>query len=446
MALCPFLTILLPADLRGENPSAYESLWSLSYYLDMRRCISLGVLLVSLVSACATNSAGHFGGKTSAPPQIDATGSYIFSYFRLDEIGRPLYGDEVTSITAAVRDHPTTVGPLVVVFVHGWKHDTSSHDSDMQSFRKLLDELAASQATHSSIWRRRVVGVFVDWPANDASSLGPLQNLTFWQVRDRADRVGRAGEVSKLLNHLNAVVPENHGLLLVIGHSFGARLVFESVQQTMASNVISEGKAVPGDQCTGNRVCHQVRGFGDLVVLLNPAFEAAQYTAFHQFSGGNWATTIPSDRSVYQDVEAWPTVQPPLLLVIGAKNDEATTKAWPMAHFGDDPAMTTTLTNYMPYITHEIRCLNSPVVGVPALTPGPSATDVSGILDRTLPFSPGGCGMLIPVGALSNSPFIVARADREILDGHNGIWSPALRTFIVGYMDKLHEAKRIKGW
>src|SRR5262249_44557263 len=93
------------------------------------------------------------GDKASAPPQIDSSGAYTFAYFRLDELGRRMYCDEVTNITATIRDHRTAVGPLVVVYVHGWKHDASPDDGDVRSFRELLRELADPHTTHSSISR-----------------------------------------------------------------------------------------------------------------------------------------------------------------------------------------------------------------------------------------------------------------------------------------------------
>jgi hypothetical protein len=356
-----------------------------------------------------------------------------------------MFCDDVESILKAVGQGQET-GPLVVVFVHGWKHDALPTDSYVRSFHAFLEELVKSQAMHRDAWRRRVIGVYVGWPANPASKSRFLQNLTFWKIRDRADLVARTGEVSKLLNHLHAAVPKTHGLLVIMGHSFGARLVYESVQQTMASNVVQEGQATPGEACRGNKVCHQVHGFGDLVVLLNPAFEAVQYTTFYQFSGGIWAAAPPVGSGTYSNVEGWPNVQPPLMLTIGAENDEATSKGWKVANAGASPVLSTTLTNYRPYLTHELRCENPP--SAPAGSQGVQGrfTRVAGVLDRTRPFGPIDCVTLTPVGALSNSPFIVARADRQIIDGHNGIWTPLLRRFLVEYLEQIHEAKRIKGW
>ena len=60
-----------------------------------------------------------------------------------------MYCDKITSITAAISDDS-----LVVVYVHGWKHDASPAGDEVRSFRTLLNELVVSLATHPS-WQRR---------------------------------------------------------------------------------------------------------------------------------------------------------------------------------------------------------------------------------------------------------------------------------------------------
>lgn len=367
------------------------------------------------------------GDKASKPPQVDSSGPYTFAYFRVDELGRRMYCDEVTNITKVVHKAPGTAGPLVVVYVHGWKHDASPDDPDVLSFRAVLKELVTAQATQGGVGQRRVVGVYVGWPANPGSMLG-LENVTFWDTKLRADDIASNGEVSKLLDHLNANVRDNDGLLVVIGHSFGARLVFEAVHQTIGSKVIEEGRARPGEAaCSGNVVCHRIRGLGDLVVLLNPAFEAARYTTYFQYGGGNARHDA--------NIETWQATQPPLVLTIGAENDVATKTYWKWAHLGSDPAKETTLTNYVPYLTHELRCVETS--GVP-LNPG-------NVLDRMQDLTIG-CARLRPVGGLSNSPFIVALADSKVINNHNGIWSPALHEFLVNYVGQLNEVKGTYGW
>src|SRR5207302_9091204 len=68
--------------------------------------------------------------------------------------------------------------------------------------------------------------------------------------------------------------------LLTVGHSFGADVLYCAtapiLKERMVENVDAQGKATPP------------RSIGDLVVLINPAFEAARFETLHRM-----ATTKP---------------------------------------------------------------------------------------------------------------------------------------------------------
>ena len=59
--------------------------------------LALTLLLAIFSWAPVAASAKCRGDKASAPPQIDSSGAYSFAYFRLDELGRRMYCDEVTA-------------------------------------------------------------------------------------------------------------------------------------------------------------------------------------------------------------------------------------------------------------------------------------------------------------------------------------------------------------
>lgn len=408
-------------------------------------CIAL--LIATSVAAqepVATGSASCRGGAGTIP-QIGQHAGYILAFLRVDELGQRMHCDTITEILDNVRNRPDKHrGPLVITLIHGWKHDAQADDTFVRSFRELLEDLVRSDGRS-----RDVVGIYVRWPANDGAALGPLQNLKFWETRARADRVANGREISRLLTHLNARVPQVDGVMVTIGHSFGARILYDSVAPTLINNVVRDGAALNGNfACRGNRVCRSVPGYGDLIVMLNPAIEAAQYTTIAGFGGGHWADKLPTGTRVYDNVEAWPHAQSTIMLTLGAKNDSATTTAWGIAHFGSsDPILTTTITNHRPYFTHELvyspGINNAPLH--PAVAPRPLDERLSSIMDRTQPFSFSPQTRLVPVGARSNSPFIVAQADKEIIDGHSGVWSPVFRQFLSNYISLMAEARRLSG-
>jgi len=137
----------------------------------------------------------------------------------------------------------------VMVFVHGWHHSAKEGDTNLDSFRRVMGDLAKSP----SIKGRKWVGLYLGW-RGDSISIPWLNTVTYWNRRNAAARVGGIA-AAHLLADLSAVVgakPSN--MLMVVGHSFGGRVVETAVTNAMA---FSENKPLV-----------------DLVILLNEASEA----------------------------------------------------------------------------------------------------------------------------------------------------------------------------
>lgn len=64
--------------------------------------------------------------------------------------------------------------------------------------------------------------------------------------------------------------------LVVIGHSFGGAVVYTSLQKILADRFI--------DSRRGKTFQDDAKGFGDLVVLMNPAFEALRFASLYDLS------------------------------------------------------------------------------------------------------------------------------------------------------------------
>ena len=89
----------------------------------------------------------------------------------------------------------------IVVFVHGWKHNAHSDDSNVRRFRSLLDSLDLVERTTGC--GRHVVGVYVGWRGSSTTLGGPAANLTFYSRKSAAERVA-LGDVRLLFSHPRA--------------------------------------------------------------------------------------------------------------------------------------------------------------------------------------------------------------------------------------------------
>jgi pimeloyl-ACP methyl ester carboxylesterase len=365
-------------------------------------------------------------GNARAQDQIQRSTQHTLALFHIDEQGNSAQGDTVGAITDEVSRLRKESGDVIaVLFIHGWRHDASSNDTNLVNFREMLNDIA-QRDTHG----RKVLGVYVTWPAT---------SLNFWSRRAVADRVVLTTETTRLIEHLDATVRakghEPLSRLILIGHSFGARILFGAVSQSITSSIVRDGAATDATpDCIGNAVCAPIRSAGDLVVLLNPAFEASRYEVFDGYSSASRGN--PED---------WQTNQLPVILAIGADNDFATQRQWPAANPFSGVMNKTTITNHQPFVTHRLECTGN---NRTCDCPNPTSGSLLSIFDRTTPAS-FGCAQLVPVvrsngKSRSNAPFIVARTGDTLIDGHSGIWKPEFVTFLLSYLDAFDRAKREK--
>src|SRR5665213_1811935 len=105
---------------------------------------------------------------TNAPDSvIEVATNYTVGYVELDDQGWLFNRKQIDAITTEFSEEAKTNGLLMVVFVHGWKHNASSDDDNVSMFHKnILAPLAVMEnflSKHDSRPPRRVVGVYVGW-------------------------------------------------------------------------------------------------------------------------------------------------------------------------------------------------------------------------------------------------------------------------------------------
>jgi len=366
----------------------------------------------------------------SAKRRPSGAGPLLFP-IRLTDDGEYVKRCELTDALQELR----APGPqLALVYVHGWKHDARPQDTDRLNFAKLLDLLYAREAQNPH--PRRLVGVYVSW--NGQRSDVPIaNNLTFWGRKKAADLVTQSAIVTKIISAIDGIErkrlaanPAIDDVTIYIGHSFGARMLYSAVSQVLIRNVefafpdTMEGSpSVSVNSPEPPKLAYQrVAGVGDLVVLLNPAFEASFYMAFETLvrPGGPAASTDVARERFAAD-------QLPLVLTLSATTDLATRIAFPigqMVALDWSDIRRTTLGNYSPAYTHRLGDSAQPAVG--------AQSSANYWYDHFCAGS--ACLVRAPTIAETGDPFIVAQAPPDIIQGHSGIWSENLQTFLVEFI------------
>jgi pimeloyl-ACP methyl ester carboxylesterase len=341
-------------------------------------------------------------------------------------------------------------GSYVVVFVHGWHHNASSTDGNVQGF---YDALALSSRWNKS---RKIKGIYVGW-RGDSLPLPGLRYLTFWDRKNTSDEVGRGGLLEFLLRLEHGVKNGANGKnrLLLVGHSFGASVTFNALAHTYMQRFME------GAHSQDNKP--RFRGYGDLVVLVNPAIEAMRYMPFQS------AIEYYSQRTAPPRVD-FSFETRPVLVILSSQGDAATRIAFPGARFfttaleahsriSADRGVTPdgqysewvldrdTVGNFDGFQTHDPLRLSANAAD-PNITIAAKLTEQCDALDgtklwRLLNQTAGDAAFpdsqvfmrRRPDAKVLNSPYIVAAVNRELIRDHTDIGRPNVVCWINQLLD-----------
>jgi len=366
------------------------------------------------------------------------------------------------------------------VYVHGWQHNAAGDDDDVKNFRDFLRSAAsrksstanagssacttpiqateAKEATFGSAAKAdgnvRMVGLFVGWRGRSVEG-SPFKYSSFWDRKNTAERVAQ-GSVRELFGRLAAVVDANRpaaaGLdkppsrlrVYVIGHSFGASVVFRAISQTLVDSF-----AAGLDDPTPNAAASISRSL-DMVVLVNPAIEAARFDPVFR-AASKRAALCPQPAGCTQ-----PPYQAPVLAIFTSEGDWATKYAFPVGTtLGNlfEKAVTPeqaraihkTIGWDADYVTHELK-VDSTCTSAANRDPfeGPPSSRRYRAPGWTWCFEDENTGTLALTHVPSidgkssgtttyNGPLWNVRVSSEIIENHNDIWNARFRGVLLHF-------------
>lgn len=215
--------------------------------------------------------------------------------------------------------------------------------------------------------------------------------------------------------------------------------MFSALNQQLVSRFI---RTTGGPEATAD-----AEGFGNLVVLINPAFQAQLYSSLRNMS---------SERNTYF------SGQLPVLAILTSEADDATRVAFPFGRrfstlwekerkvkqfnpvlradeeFSQRQANLRAIGHYEPYRTHTLRAVgNGNVARSVMLSESETVGSIlaaSGGWDEDKP----GNVIHFPGSALTRgnnttgrNPYLVIHVDKELLQGHNDLSDPRIEAFIT---------------
>lgn len=372
--------------------------------------------------------------KTSPPETDDDIPIGIIEFDDQGALQSRTYKDEIMNrMRGLTEEH----GTLTVVFAHGWLNNASPENENLAHFQTMLKGIATADreiCENRSCAGRKVVGVYLAWRGMSAT-VQPFKSLSFWNRKSRAHRVGQDGatEVLAELAKMKAgssTAAKRKSRLILMGHSFGGALMYSATQQLLMKDtafVSGAGKSVP-------------RTAADLVILVNPAFEAARFTSLHEKAAAM----------------NFPETQSPVLAIFTSETDSATKKAFPLGrHLSSlftkyNPGRPeqakldrTAIGHYPGYQTH-VLCLRDKDADLATRTnsvcewerfrEGETDTWNLGrvLLERKDPVMKKNQRM---------NPYYNVVVDDAIISGHSGIWEPEFFMEFISRFVTVQEAK-----
>lgn len=391
---------------------------------------------------------------------IEESGDYSLGFVEFDDQGWFWDREQMDRLIDRLSFEVSRRDVLMVVFAHGWKHNAEACDTNVSCFRESLRRVHALEvraAAAENRVARKIFGIYLGW--RGLSMKGEwLTNLTFWDRKNTAHQVGSAA-VTELLVRLNSIRYIRRNVtaeqkpsptqLIIVGHSFGGAVIYSAVSQLLIDRFIDyRGEGVPPEP------------FGDLVILINPAFEAKRYETLHQMALRR--TYLPG--------------QAPILAIITSEGDDATGTFFPIGRrlstafekqrdADEAQANRSAVGHFARYRTHTLKATANNVLPqgetpvddchCPFLSTGADAGDVDlkALADFRKNWSQGlyrpGWEQAFPGAVLRHDPseetwngrrshplnpmFVIA-TDNEIINGHNDIYRPVFVDFIRYFM------------
>ena len=251
-----------------------------------------------------------------------------------------------------------------------------------------------------------MLGVFVGWRGLSLyDRFGIVDNVTFWDRQQAGQRVA-VGSVRELFGRFRHY--RNHRkdaggapLVVIVGHSFGGMIVYSALAQSLI-----EAASTTTEEVTSR--------FADLVLLVNPAFEAARYLPIYDLVRERTSRKIGTD-------------QPPVFVCATAQNDWATGLAFPIG-------------NALSYLTecwrgvHERQAMVNTIGHLPWL--------------KTHDLAGGGADSSFELTAVgpegSRNPYWVVQATPTVINGHNGIFLPPFLKFVARLVFRHVESRGLR--
>ncbi|MEM7360570.1 MAG: hypothetical protein AAF431_15875 [Pseudomonadota bacterium] len=295
------------------------------------RFLPLIVLVFSGITGCAQNSPFRTGGIVEGCYEdlgqcrqaiVEKHLEFDLAYVEFTQRGNQFDRAKTEQVIDYINDHANSdKGAAVFVFVHGWKHNADSNDSNVANFREMLSRAAENPF----VGPRRVIGLYLGWRGK-VTSIPLVKELSYWGRKSVAEEIGSGGATEIFTDLQQVLIDQFDGVssdgalhkntFVIIGHSFGGAIVLSALHDVLLAELIAVARR---RDSLNQRFCDKVKRFADGVILLNPAIEANRVILLREIAS----------KCEFGDY------QPQLMHVISSEADLATSRYFPIGQYAN---------------------------------------------------------------------------------------------------------------
>ncbi|HKQ37538.1 MAG TPA: alpha/beta hydrolase family protein [Verrucomicrobiae bacterium] len=223
-------------------------------------CMLLAVVLLGSLPGCTTSQrASREWNKeiTNNVPRLNpyTSGNMLFSTIEFDDQGEMWDRNQLSGTLGRIREFKREGHPVILmVFVHGWKHDASVNSSNFAGFFDFIQTVASLEWKPNDLDKTKeakIVGVYIGWRGNKYQygnrvarllTWLPLQT-TFYNRKSTAAKVAGLASTEAILSlaaqtRLNYGSDTNQSKVIIIGHSFGGLIVERAITHAMLGGIL----------------------------------------------------------------------------------------------------------------------------------------------------------------------------------------------------------------
>lgn len=396
--------------------------------------------------------------------------SFDLGVVEFDDNGDAWHAQQEQYVLDRIRERAFDTGATIVLYAHGWHHNAKPDNGNIESFRNVLQALShqpdqgvfcANEQPKEK--KTRLVGIYVGWRGEARNDLLGKW-LSFWSRKKAAHRVGGARDLMSRDRDPNITPPsvaflqELHNIyrkandsrrpgdarsfttLITTGHSLGGALLFSAIDY-LRTHKTAASPSYDQKETSGDSVTSRYEGIGDVMALVNPAFEAKRYVDFNRIArSGNFSEE-----------------QGPVLMVVSSRKDKPnriafrigrvfSTAVWPKNWL--HPILSINPIGFAPaYRTHDLEVATDCTTCRPDLDKLQVTNwypkEIDPLSDKPGDFAlaaPHTYGLeyemkLKPHGAAVgvHAPYMVVSAGGKIIHDHNDIFNSQLATFLLQF-------------